>query len=683
VSSRRSAEKSGQERLAQALNRSAEKAGQEWLAQAAKRSGEGGDRKALSPEGRRAQYLPAPAELSAEVGAGQVTLRWSEVAGAAGYLVGRAATPVGPYTVLDHGGSDVLAVPGPPYADTTVEAGRSYAYRVAATCDGGRSPIAGEPSAPVVVGLLASLPTAGAGGPDAAGAPEGPGAAPEVPAPRAAGPVAGARAPEVLVEVDAGKPAGKVRRVWEMVGSERLSQLDHGRDRFGNLVGAEFKEALAIAHDELGAKRVRAHAIFHDDLGVFSELDGKPTFDFSRVDRVLGTVLDTGLAPVLELSFMPRALARDPAAVVFSYRAHISPPKDWGLWGELCARLAAHLVERFGAAEVAKWAFEVWNEPNLQVFWAGTQAEYLRLYEVAAQAVKGVDEKLHVGGPATAAAEWVEDFAAFAERRAVPVDFVSTHTYGNVPIDLRPALARHGLAGAEIYWTEWGVGAGHFSPVHGTAFDAPFLLRGYKAVQDRVDAVAHWVVSDHFEELGRPERLFHNGFGLLTVGNLRKPRFWAQKMASELGDDVLLAQLEGDGAGSLVDAWAARSQGGRIDVLVWNGSPDASRFEAAPGLRRSVTVKVTGLETERWRACLARVDDEHSNIARLAPKGRDWPSREQWAGLRAADKLFEESLGEQEARGGVVTAAFELPMPGVARLRLTPAGAPLIKERGG
>ena len=97
-------------------------------------------------------------------------------------------------------------------------------------------------------------------------------------------------------------------------------------------------------------------------------------------------------------------------------------------------------------------------------------------------------------------------------------------------------MRRHGFDDAKVWWTEWGVGHTHFHPVHDTAFAAPFVLHGFKSAQGRVDALAYWVVSDHFEELGRPPRLLHGGFGLLTVGNLRKPRWWAVSLAAEQGD---------------------------------------------------------------------------------------------------------------------------------------------------
>ena len=82
-----------------------------------------------------------------------------------------------------------------------------------------------------------------------------------------------------------------------------------------------------------------------------------------------------------------------------------------------------------------------------------------------------------------------------------------------------------------------------------------------------MEAVAYWVISDHFEELGRPPRLFHNGFGLLTVGNLRKPRYWAVHLAAHQGDDVLATDVTGDGADVLVRAWATKHDDGTVDVL--------------------------------------------------------------------------------------------------------------------
>lgn len=456
-----------------------------------------------------------------------------------------------------------------------------------------------------------------------------------------------------------------------MIGSERLSQLWIDHDEAGNPVGQEFRAALADAHTSLGVDRVRARAIFHDDVGVFQVVDGKPTYDFSGVERIVDELISIGLRPVLELGFMPRDLASDPDATVFTYRGIISPPKDWSQWGELCGRLAVHLVERYGIDEVATWGFEIWNEPDLEVFWTASREEYFRLYDEAVHAIKAVDRRLPVGGPATAAVDWIEEFAAHAEAAGSPVDFVSTHSYGNAPVDLRPLLARHGLDNVEIWWTEWGVGHTHFAPVHDTPYSAAFVLRGMKSAQrGTVDALAYWVISDHFEELGRPPRLFHGGFGLLSVGNLRKPRYWALRFAQELGDDVLATSLTGDGADGLVETWAARRADGSVDVLLWNASPTAAKYAGDATLERTVSVCLKGLQDSGYRVLLNRIDNDHTNIA--AHFDGEWPDAAQWQALRDADRLDETELYPLAPEHSEASLQVVLPMPGVARIRLIP-----------
>lgn len=580
--------------------------------------------------------MPAPAGLRAEPGTAHIRLSWDPVPGAAGYVIERTERGGEP-RVLMHGGSDVAAVPGPPFADTGLAEATSYRYRVAAV-----------PGAEYPAGAWSE--------------------------PAAARPAPGPARP-VSVTVDASAARGRLNRVWRMVGSERLSQLCLDGEA-GKTTAAEFAEAMRLAHADLGATMVRAHAIFHDDNAVARRgPDGTLTFGFSRVDAIYDKLLRCGLRPVVELSFMPAALARDPGQTVFTYRGIISPPADWAEWRQLVSALAEHLVKRYGLDEVARWAFEVWNEPNLEVFWSGTRAEYLRLYDEAARAVKAVSPRLRVGGPATAAGEWIEVLAAHAERGDVPLDFVSTHTYGNVPVDARPSLRRHGYGGVPIWWTEWGVSATHFGPVHDGVFGAPFVLRGFRDAQDRLDAVAYWVISDHFEELGRPPKLFHNGFGLLTVGNLRKPRYWAAHLAAHLGDVVLAAETDGDGAEVLVQAWAAGNEDGIVDVLVWNGTVNVALEAGDQRLDRNIQLTLTGLRpAESYRVEMARVDRDHSNVAAHCPPDLTWPDEALWARLRAHDELYTERLPDIRPVDSTARFEFGLPMPGVARIRLIPEG---------
>src|SRR5882762_4382245 len=227
------------------------------------------------------------------------------------------------------------------------------------------------------------------------------------------------------IEVDAGASAHPFPHFWEkMFGSGRaiLSLRENYRHDLG-----ETKRITSFEY-------VRFHAIFHDEAGFYDEdNDGKPVYNFSYVDQIFDGLLENHVRPFIELSFTPKKLASDPNALhPFWYKQNVSPPKDWGKWEQLVEDFTRHLVGRYGIDEVAHWYFEVWNEPNLD-FWAGDpkEATYYELYDRAVRAIKRVSPRLRVGGPATAQAAWVDRFLAHCKEKNVPVDFASTHVYGN------------------------------------------------------------------------------------------------------------------------------------------------------------------------------------------------------------------------------------------------------------
>ena len=580
--------------------------------------------------------LPPPSELAATPGRGHVTLRWAPVPGAVGYLVHRApaGSPREELLPVDHRGGDVLAVPDTWYVDTTGTPGRTYDYAVA--------------SVPTVTecGEVGDAVTA-------TSLPEG------------------GDVPEVLVAVDTAAPGTELHRPWQpMIGSERLSQLLCRDLSGGREIGTELRAALTRVHDEVGVGTVRAHAILHDDLGVYREVDGEPVHDFTLIDRVYDTILDIGLRPCVELGFMPHDLASDPSKKVFEYGGIVSPPKDWDRWADLISGLVRHLIDRYGHDEVLGWDFEVWNEANLEVFWSSSRAEWMRLYDVTAAAVKAVDPRLAVGGPSSAAAGWVDELLEHTRHSGAPVDFVTTHTYGNAPLDVRPTLERYGSS-ARIVWTEWGVTPTHFNPVNDSVSSATFLLHGMKSSAGRLDALSYWVASDHFEELGRPPRLLHGGFGLITVGGIAKSRYHALHLLAQLGETELPVSATGDGADGLVQAWASRHDDGSLTVLVWNHTLDQQKAAGEASLARTVRLDLDGLD-EATTATVTRLDADHGDVATLAARlgVEDWPTDEQWEQLRAADTLAAQPAELVRTAGG---ASLEIPLaqPSAVLVRVT------------
>lgn len=143
-----------------------------------------------------------------------------------------------------------------------------------------------------------------------------------------------------------------------------------------------------------------------------------------------------------------------------------------------------------------KWFFEVWNEPNLDIFWSGTMEEYFELYRHAALAIKKVDSKLSVGGPATAIDAWIPEMREFCKKNNVPLDFISTHHYPTdaaygLGLDMEEQMARAGrgvlynkmkIALEEsnplpVYYTEWNNSPSPRDPYHDIPYNAAFIVK--------------------------------------------------------------------------------------------------------------------------------------------------------------------------------------------------------------
>lgn len=200
--------------------------------------------------------------------------------------------------------------------------------------------------------------------------------------------------------------------------------------RANNLLRADVLEHLAYAQKVMGYRYCRFHAIFDDEMDVVrrDKQTGKLIFQWHQVDKVYDALLKLGIRPFVELNPMPAAMASG-TQTMFHYKMNVTPPKSYEEWELLVEAFTRYIMERYGIEEVRHWYFEVWNEPNLSGFWSGTQDEYWKLYTASAKAIKRVDEKLRVGGPASSKGNWVKEIITYTTKNKVPLDFVSTHLY--------------------------------------------------------------------------------------------------------------------------------------------------------------------------------------------------------------------------------------------------------------
>jgi xylan 1,4-beta-xylosidase len=361
-----------------------------------------------------------------------------------------------------------------------------------------------------------------------------------------------------------------------------------GTGRMNLALRADYQASLARVQREIGFRHIRGHGLLSDDMGVLRthDLGGRShrRYSFTYVDQVHDVFLSLGIRPFLELGFMPSALASGDETV-FWWKGNITPPADPRAWVDLVQALVRHLIDRYGIEEVRHWPIEVWNEPNLDIFWKDAdQDAYFRLYAATARAIKEVDSSLQVGGPALAPGceAWWPPFADFVDRHDVPVDFVSRHAYSShepseIPFgtyqglmppsallaqfaEPREHLAGTGLAGLPVHITEFNTSYRPDNPVHDTAYNAAYLAPVLAAGGDLVDSFSYWTFCDVFEELDIPTSFFHGGFGLLTHRQVAKPTFHLYAFMARLGAQVLARGL---------DHLVCADADGRVTVLAW------------------------------------------------------------------------------------------------------------------
>src|ERR1700712_5016199 len=382
------------------------------------------------------------------------------------------------------------------------------------------------------------------------------------------------------ITIDPAAPSHAFPHFWErMFGSGRaiLSlREDYRRD---------LRTVKAIT----GFEYVRFHAIFHDEVGVYSQDPaGVVSWNFSYVDQIYDGLLANGVRPFVELSFMPKSMASDPAALhAFWYKQNVSPPSDYKLWDDMINAFGKHLIDRYGIEEVAQWNFEVWNEPNID-FWAGNpkQPTYFELYAHTARALKAANTRIRVGGPATAQAAWVGEFLAHCKKNNVPVDFASTHVYANdtapdvfhtqevLPRDkmvcrsvrkVHDEIASSPFPSVPLIFSEYNASYANEPNVTDSVYMGPWLATTISQCDGLVQNMAYWAFSDVFEEQGVVRTPFYGGFGLMAADSIPKPAFNVFALLHQLGEQRLKVNSD--------SALATKAADEAVVVALWNYAP--------------------------------------------------------------------------------------------------------------
>ena len=357
-----------------------------------------------------------------------------------------------------------------------------------------------------------------------------------------------------------------------------------GAGRANEGLRADWQRQLTVAHRECGFQYIRMHGLFTDDMGVYRDY-GKPEYNWQYIDELFDFLHSIGMKPFVELGFMPGGLASG-SKTIFWWKGNVTPPRDIQKWANFIRAFTLHVQERYGHDEVKTWYFEVWNEPNLDGFWAGTQQQYFDLYTASARAIKSVSPDYKVGGPATAGCGWISEFIHFCDTNQAPVDFVSTHTYGvesgyldetatqgtalsknpnsifGEVKSVRQQIAESAKPKLELHFTEWSSSYTPADPMHDSYHSAAYILDRLKNCGDAAQSMSYWTFTDIFEEPGPRWEAFHGGFGLMNYQDIKKPAYYAYQFLNRLGPTELKS--------SDPSSWICADNDGGVQALVWD-----------------------------------------------------------------------------------------------------------------
>jgi xylan 1,4-beta-xylosidase len=440
---------------------------------------------------------------------------------------------------------------------------------------------------------------------------------------------------------------------------------------------------------------IRAHFLLASDDGkpelkwsssnVYTEdASGSPVYNWKVLDQIFDAYAAAHVRPMVELGSMPKALSSHPEPYHVSWLSrsgkkpgYAFPPKDYQRWGELVHEVAAHMAQRYGNDAVAKWYWEVWNEPDIGG-WQGTVEEYNKLYDYAVAGVRSAIPNARVGGPAAAGpalaaldvkgvnhtqmqedflrqhagnhTQFLEDFlrhcmteTSAATGQAVPLDFISIHVKGNPVIEkghvrmglnVELASAAVGFAVVKKFpqLQNLPIILSEADPDGCAACKDPSLayrngtlypsytaaaLKGLFELQDRYQINLISMLTWAFEFEGQP---YFAGFRTLSTNGINKPVINVFRMAGLMsGNRVLVESSSAVPLNTILTAGVTQQPD--VDALATAADNEVAVMlwnyhdDDTPGPSAEVDLSVKGFPAAAHRALVQqyKIDDTHSN----------------------------------------------------------------------
>ena len=458
------------------------------------------------------------------------------------------------------------------------------------------------------------------------------------------------------------------------------------------------------------------------------DAQGNPIYNWRIADSIFDTYIQRGMKPIAEIGFMPKALSTKPepyqhhwtpsATYNQIYTGWAFPPVNYQKWGELIYQWVKHCVEKYGRQEVQSWWWEVWNEPDIG-YWQGTQEEYFKLYDFAADALKRACPEARIGGPTTTsprskrANDYLKNFLQHCAeginyatgKKGATLDYISFHAKGSpkfmngfVRMDMSVQLTdiHKGFETvANSPFKHLPIIIGECDPEgcaacsmnyhpqnayrNGTMYSS-YTAASYARLYDIAEQTGvnlEGAVSWSFEFEDQP---WFAGFRDLATNGVDKPVLNIFRLFGKMKGERLT--VENDSAFSLEHLYTKGVHEGVADIhaiatadkksawiMVWNYYDDD--LPAAPA---SVTIHLNNLPAGKINIKEYRIDESHSNSYTVWKKmgSPQQVTKEQYTILEKAGKLQQVAEDKnKKVQKGSFSKAITLPRQAVSLLEVT------------
>ncbi len=371
------------------------------------------------------------------------------------------------------------------------------------------------------------------------------------------------------ITCEANAVTGMLRHTWK-----HLMTVGNARD----LLSETVREEVRRMQRDIGFRYIKVTGVFSDELRLYSETkEGKAVYSFAYVDQIFDFLTEVRLKPLIQLSFMPRQLAKNPDRFLFNDL--VSEPKSLTRWAELVEVFTRHILSRYGGEEVQSWMLCPWHQPDTANMYGFRDSEsFYVFYKASYDAVKKCDPDISFGIPPTFYilqknyTNWYRPFLDWCDAHDCSPDFLCFDYYDTIQSTVKDSGhemfgfvgsmtlrdAPDGLStfvtqikrenrerrNVPIYLAEWNTSPSQQDLLNDTCFKSCYLAKNLLENIDTLDGFGYWSLTDWMGEAPLPEEMFFGGLGLFTAGGIPKAAFYALTLLSKLGNQLL---SRGDG----------------------------------------------------------------------------------------------------------------------------------------